>query len=120
MSSSKNIFMTVKSFLNFSIIFYLSGLLTNSSYYSSVKALLLTFPSFNLIYDLYVIMHCHFDKTRMNISAFVNGISSFYKAKQLWIFKDKWFKKTALFLLKRNQFFILLMIAFFTYDCSCF
>jgi len=53
----------------------------------------------------------------MKIYAFESGIPSFSKAKQLWIFSDRWFKKTALFLLKRNQFLIRLIIAFLTSAC---
>lgn len=48
----------------------------------------------------------------MKIYARWRGMLSFYMAKQLWILRERWFRKTALLRLNRNQFFILRMMSF--------
>lgn len=45
---------------------------------------------------------------------------NFSAANKLCIFKDKWFKNTALLRLNKNQFFIFLIIAFLISVCSYF
>lgn len=57
-------------------------------------------------------MHCHLERTRMKISARWRGMLSFSMAKQLWILSERWFRKTALLRLNRNQFLILRMMSF--------